>query len=130
MADVALNNGRYRDLEAETSNPDIRVVGQKDQTSGSAHLWIQNKSHTWKNVVDGMPIPSVSGTLRIGGFSPKQTFILERWDTFKTIGQLVGIEECRSSANGFLEIPVASLRTDLAIKVKPAAGGNSSRPGH
>lgn len=130
VADIALNNGRYRDLEAETSNPDIRVVGQKDQTSGSAHLWIQNKSHTWKNVVDGMPIPSVSGTLRIGGFSPKQTFILERWDTFKTTGQLVGIEECRSSANGFLEIPVASLRTDLAIKVKPAAGGNGSRPGH
>jgi hypothetical protein len=120
MAGIVLNNGNYRDLGAEISNPNIRVVGQKDLISGNAHLWIQNKNHAWKSVVNGATILPVSGTIRIGGFAPDHTFSLEWWDTYETKGQITGTQQCVSAADGFLEIPVSSLKTDIALKIRNA----------
>ncbi|MBN1571041.1 MAG: hypothetical protein JXA73_24605 [Acidobacteria bacterium] len=128
MAGIALNNGRYQDLGADVSHSDLRVVGQKDVTSGNAHLWIQNKNHTWKNVVDGSTIAPVSGIVRIGGFVPNKTFKLEWWDTGRTSGQVAAIETRSSSASGNLEIQLSSLKTDIALKITDAAGQRPEPP--
>lgn len=52
MADIPLSNGRYQDVAATTSNPDLRVLGQKDLVANRAHLWIDNAPYTWKAYVD------------------------------------------------------------------------------
>jgi len=126
MSGIALNNGKYRDLEAAISNPDLRVVGQKDTVSGNAHLWIQNKNFTWKNAVEEIkPVP-VSGTVRIGGFVFDKEYELEYWDTTKIADQITATVTAKASAGGELTIPVESLATDVALKIWDKAG---RRPG-
>jgi hypothetical protein len=72
IRDIPLNNGHYKDAQATVSNEELRVLGQKDLTADRAHLWIQNKHHTWKNVVGQVPIPELSGTVTISGFRPDE----------------------------------------------------------
>ena len=52
MSDIPLSNGNYKDINAETSSLDIRVLGQKDLVNNRAHLWVDNAPYTWKAVVD------------------------------------------------------------------------------
>ncbi len=52
MAGIPLSNGRYQDLDATSSTPDLRVLGQKDLTANRAHIWFDNAPYTWKAVVD------------------------------------------------------------------------------
>jgi hypothetical protein len=54
IRDIPINNGRYGDAQAFVDNPSLRVTGQKDTVNSRAHIWVQNKKHTWKNVVDGV----------------------------------------------------------------------------
>ena len=117
IQNIALNNGRYQDLAAEVSDPTLRAVGQKDVAAGNAYLWIQNRNHTWKKVVDGVVIASVTGTVRIGGFASSRTYRLEWWDPYKTAGQVVSTESLKADANGILTISVRSLATDAAAKI-------------
>ncbi|MBN2241418.1 MAG: hypothetical protein JW793_01915, partial [Acidobacteria bacterium] len=128
ISGIALNNGRYGDLGAEVSNSNLRVVGQKDTTAGKAHFWIQNKNHTWKNVVDGAFIPAVSGTVRIGGFTPGGEYMLKWWDTRKTMEQEVSVETLTATSGGFLEFAVRSLASDRALKIAPVSGARPAPP--
>lgn len=123
MAAVPLNNGNYRDAEADVSDPDLRVWGQKDTVNGWAHLWMQNSRHTWPNVVNGVDIPAVSGTAAMGGFKPGQAYQLEWWDTYQPdqTRQITGTETIIANAEGTLTIAVNSLATDIALKIKPAS---------
>ncbi|MGQ9455054.1 MAG: hypothetical protein ACUVRS_09055 [Armatimonadota bacterium] len=52
MSDIPLSNGQYRDVQADTTNSNIRVLGQKDPVNNRAHIWIDNALYTWKAVVD------------------------------------------------------------------------------
>jgi hypothetical protein len=65
MADIPLTNGRYADAAAVSSTPDLRVIGQKDTFHGKAHLWLDNRQHTWRRVVDGAAIAPVSGNVQV-----------------------------------------------------------------
>ncbi len=49
IKDIPLNNGKYVDAAATTSNAKIRAWGQKDLTNQKAHLWIANTDHVWTN---------------------------------------------------------------------------------
>ena len=122
MDGIPLNNGQYQDLAAEIPDSNLRVVGQKDTASGNAYLWIQNKNHNWKNVVDGIPVASVSGTVRIGGFDPGKFHYLEWWDTNRTTEQKIATDLVKSTTDGFLEIPIQSLSGDIALKIRIASG--------
>ena len=62
-------------------NADVRVLGQKDLQAGRAHLWIDNRNHTWKAVVDGRPIPPVSGTVTVDMEKPRAAYNLTWYDT-------------------------------------------------
>jgi hypothetical protein len=117
--DVPLNNGQYRDLAASVSNSGLRVVGQKDLTAGKAHAWIQNKQHTWRNVVDQVKVSPISGSVTIQGFAPNAGYEVQWWDPYQ-IAATPGpfkIEVLTASASGAISVPVTSLATDLAFKL-------------
>ncbi len=65
MDGIPLNNGRYADLRAVASHPDVIVLGQVDRSAGRGHLWARHRQYTWRNVVDGMTIPPVTGTITV-----------------------------------------------------------------
>lgn len=115
MQDIPLSNGRYQDLEAGSSNADLRVVGQKDVSSGRAHLWIQNRNHIWKNVVDGLSIPPLSGTVSIPGFVPNSSYTAAWWNTYT--GQINATETIESDGKGVLRLEVNNLVDDVAVKI-------------
>jgi hypothetical protein len=116
---VPLNSGSYQDAAAAVSNPNLRVVGQKDLVHNKAHLWIQNTQHTWRHVVDGVLILPVSGTVTISGFQRGQTYIVEWWNT-KAVSQeqrIIKTETIKAQPNGDITINVGNLTDDIAIKV-------------
>jgi len=83
---IPLNNGSYVDIEAIATNPNHRVIGQKDTTNSRVHLWVQNIDHTWRNVVNGVGLSTpFSGSVTIAGFSPGINLNIT-WYSFTTKG--------------------------------------------
>jgi len=115
IKDVPLNNGNYQDAQAQVSNGSLRAWGQKDLVNESAHLWIQNKNHTWKNVVDGISIPEVSGEVTISGFAPGKQYTLEWWDTHT--GSVSKTEPVTTDGDGNVQLQISNLQDDLAVKI-------------
>jgi len=124
MDGIPLNNGYYEDVRASTSTSDLRVWGQKDLAHARAHLWLQNKKHTWKNIVDGVPTGAVSGSVEVPGFQPGKTYVVEWWDTYQPdkARQILDRRTVVARPNGTLSIQVEGLATDVALKI--AAAGN------
>jgi hypothetical protein len=56
--------------------------GKWGSSNQRAHLWIANKNHTWKSVLDGVSVPPVSGTIMLGGFHPNTLYKVEWWNTY------------------------------------------------
>jgi hypothetical protein len=119
IKDIPLNNGHYEDAKAIVSEPNLRVWGQKDMLNGQAHLWIQNKEHTWKNIYDGLSIAPLSGTVTLEGFQPKTSYAISWWDTYQTdeTQQIIGRERLIAQADGSIIIPIENLMTDIALKL-------------
>jgi hypothetical protein len=122
MADVPLTNGHYQDLEAAVSSPDLRTLGQKDVVNGRAHLWIDNRQHTWKAVVDGTPIPQVSGTIQLDLGKPNACFRATWYNT--DTGIPVRTETLPADKSGILTLTVTRLDTDTAVKIAINHGWN------
>ncbi|MGW8318268.1 MAG: hypothetical protein ACWGPS_03405, partial [Candidatus Promineifilaceae bacterium] len=118
---IPLHNGRYRAATTAVSDNDLRVWGQVDLPAQQAHLWIQNKNHTWANVVSGLDIPSVSGTVALFGLRPNQTYWVQWWDTYESDPdrQVVAIESKVARGDGSIELVVSDLATDTAVKILP-----------
>lgn len=121
VRDIPLNNGWYEDAAATTNNSQLRVWGQKDLQHSRAHVWIQNKQHTWRNAVAGTVTP-VSGSITIPGFSPSTPYPVEWWDT--TTGSPVLTESRSTDPAGNLTLEVSDLVSDVAVQV----GDDSGRP--
>ena len=124
LGDIPLSNGHYQDLAANVSNPDLRVVGQKDLVNGRAHAWIQNRGHTWKYVTGGFLITPLSGMVAISGFAPDAACTVEWWNTYT--GEIDSLEEVRTDQEGTLLLEIKDLTDDLAVKVGDANGGCSA----
>ncbi|PIR43801.1 hypothetical protein COV24_00995 [candidate division WWE3 bacterium CG10_big_fil_rev_8_21_14_0_10_32_10] len=118
---VPLSNGYYEDIAATSSNTNLRAWGQKDVVNGNAHVWIQNKNHTWKNVVDGVAINPESDTITLGGFAPDNQYQIEWWDTYT--GQITNVKDQMSNASGDIVLTSAdnpelqNITTDVAVKI-------------
>jgi chitodextrinase len=125
LSGVPLNNGHYQDLAAQVSDANLRVVGQKDVVNGNAHLWIQNKNHTWRNVVNGVNIAPVSGTIRVAGFVPNRAYTLQWWDTYRTTGQVSSTTSATAASDGTLTLSASQLATDVAVKIIGSSGQNT-----
>ncbi len=120
IQDIPINNGHYQDAGAQASDPDLRVVGQKDTVDERAHLWVQNKNHTWRNVVDGVNnISGLSGTVTLSGFTPNSTLSVQ-WYEFTTQG-VPDIQTSTVDANGagniVLNLPTGPQISDVGIKI-------------
>ncbi|MHB9036654.1 MAG: hypothetical protein ACYC64_08295 [Armatimonadota bacterium] len=118
VKDIPLSRGGYRDAVAQSTSPKLRVIGQKDLTNNRAHLWIDNAPYTWKNVVDGVSVPAVSGTVTVSGFKDG-TYNVEWWDT--STGLITRTDEVPCSG-GNIALNVQNLQSDVACKIylKPA----------
>lgn len=116
MADVPLANGRYVDAAATASHPDLRVFGQKDQTAGRAHLWIDHRRHTWRAVVDGAAIPAVSGVVTVPMGMPLATYQVQWWNT--ATGSPAGTQTITADSAGVVTLPVTSLTSDVAVHLR------------
>jgi uncharacterized repeat protein (TIGR01451 family) len=114
MTGIPLSNGYYIDVAATVSNPNLRVLGQKDARGTSAHFWVQNREHTWKNVVRGRDISPQSGDITISGLRPG-LFAVEEWDTYG--GQKKSSRHITVSAAGELTIQVDRLSSDVAFRL-------------
>lgn len=115
ISQAPLNNGAYREAQAITSHPQLRAWGQRDDTNGRAHLWIQNRAHDWQSVVEGKTIAPLNGTVRLEKM-PRGTYRVEWWDTyrardaiFKT--QVVNVENVLE-----LQLPI-ELDKDVAVQI-------------
>ncbi len=120
VRNIPLTSGSYRDAEATVSDRNMRVTGQKDLVNGRAHLWVQNKNHTWRNVVDGVDaITGLSGTVAIEGFTPDSTYGIE-WHEFNTQGMpTIRNSSATSDGNGkiVLNLPTDPQVTDVGVKI-------------
>lgn len=115
---LPLNNGRYQPANAESSSDQLRVVGQMDVEAGQAHLWIQNRQHTWKNVADGVEITAVTATVQLDGFAPNTAYTVTFIDTYALEGDpTLSQTEITTDNSGILIIPVEDLLTDVAVVV-------------
>ena len=143
LKNIPLSNGKYGDAGATSNNnTNLRVIGQKDITNGRAHLWVQNKNFTWKNVVNGTNnYNGISGTVTIPGFvNHKGTSLPVEWTTFTAQGLptiTTSSVSVGNDTNGTitLSLPVGSTVTDAGIKIgdystvlPPTATPGSSSP--
>jgi hypothetical protein len=124
IGNIPLNNGNYRDAAPAVSTGNLRAWGQKDLSNECAHLWIQNKNNTWKNVVDGVSIQPVSGTVSVSGFQPGQNYTLQRWDTFQPdpAQQIIQTNVVAADGSGAISIGINNLQSDIAIKIISSGG--------
>ena len=115
IKDIPLNNGNYEDAAATFSNSSIRAWGQKDTNNQRAHLWIQNKNHTWKNVVGGVNITPQSATITFSGFKASKSYQVEWWDTYT--GAPASTQNITTDSQGNLVLSVNNLTTDTALRI-------------
>ena len=86
VKNIPLNLGGYQNLAATVSDANVRVVGQKNPSTNRAHLWIQNKRHTWCAVsgnISGCPqvwdSSRLAGSVIVAGFSANAILPVEWW---------------------------------------------------
>ncbi len=116
MAGIPLNNGSYYEIRAQTSAPDLRVWGQRDDDHNRMHLWIQNRQHTWKRVVFGPGITPVSGTVTLLQVANGQ-YQVEWWNTYDASNPIVKTEVL-SASGGVLSLTLPDpLIDDVAVKI-------------
>lgn len=90
----------------------IRVIGLKNETA--ALLWVQNKDHTWWNVVNNIPIePVEKAEIELYDFK-NGSYMVEYWNTYA--GTNVKTEEV-VTVNGKIQLTVENLEKDVALKI-------------
>ncbi len=115
MEGIPLNNGRYKDIGATTSHADLRVYGQRDDTAGRMHLWVQNAQHTWKSVVSGQSVAAINGTVTIPNVATG-SYRVEWWNTYNTSNPVIKTETINSNGSLTLTLP-SGLSDDIAVKI-------------
>jgi hypothetical protein len=118
MADVPLNNGRYQDASAEVEGDALRVLGQKDLAAGRAHLWVDNRTHTWSAVVAGRAVSAASGAVVVEMGRPNAAYTLTWYST--ATGQALYSETVRADGEGRVRLAVRNLAADIAVQLAPA----------
>ena len=99
--------------------PDLRAWGQADRVASRGHLWVQNRQHTWRNVVDDVAIAPVRGSVTIPGLAPG-LYRVTWWDTL--IGTAF-VTKTVPNANGALHLVLpVPLATDVGVRFEPAPG--------
>ena len=124
MTGLPLNNGRYQVVVTSSTNPNLRVSGQQDATQKCTHLWVQNKNHTWKHVIDNELISAESGVIKVSGFQAGQSYQVAWWDTYQAnlAQQVTKVENLVAQGDGSISITINNLTNDVAFKINPPGG--------
>jgi len=107
-------------------NGDLRAMALKDNSS--ALVWLQNKQHTWYNVVAlQAAVPPVSGaSMTVPKLDPGD-YTIEWWDTYA--GVATGTTTASTNAAGTLVIPLPTIEKDVACKItRSGEGGGDTVP--
>lgn len=127
MQGEPLNNGDYQEIGTDLAGDQhitltnrtgaLRAWGVRD--TRRMLLWIDNEDHTWKNVIDGVVIPSASATLTIPGFHPGNEYRVQWWNPYQSDPnkQITGVQSLIAQSDGSITLRVDNLATDLAIKI-------------
>jgi hypothetical protein len=90
-----------------------RIIGLTNDTF--AIVWIQNKDHTWWNVVNKVPIDAVeSVNFELLGFRDGE-YAVEWWNTYT--GEIIRRDTVQA-ANGKILLTIERLEKDIAIKLQ------------
>ncbi|MBP1465345.1 PKD domain-containing protein [Candidatus Chloroploca sp. M-50] len=119
VATLDVQRGGYGDAEARLSNSQLRAYGQRNVARGKAHLWVQNRLHTWRNVMGGagaVAITPQSGTLSLT-LQPNRRYEVAWWDSYA--GTVLRRELVTSTANGEITLTITNLASDLALTIEP-----------
>ena len=119
ISNIPLNNGHYQDAEATLTDANLRVTGQKDLVNNRAHIWIQNRNHTWRKVVDKRAGTGLKGSVSMAGFTPNTTLNLE-WHQFTTQGTpkiVTGSATTDADGKLTLNLPTDLSISDAAVKI-------------
>lgn len=118
MTGVPLTNGNYVDAVATSSNTNVRVMGQKDMTNRQAYLWIDNKTHTWWNVVNSpTSVSNQSSTITIALGQANAQYTVTWWNTYT--GSVSSTQTLTANSSGVLSLSVSGLANDKAVKITP-----------
>ena len=128
LVNIPLNQGGYTDIGAlGYDNNSIRVIGQKNIQKKLAHLWIQNKKHTWCAVVGGISgcsqtwdLGRLTGSVTISGFSVNETLPVEYWQFDNGANLAKTSSQIPTNNQGELIINLnnlASVTTDVGVKI-------------
>jgi hypothetical protein len=118
MVGIPLNNGHYCGIAAQASDPQLRAWGQRDDTNGQMHLWIQNTQHTWKRVVHGPAITPIAGAVTILAV-PTGNYTVQWWNTYATNNPVFLTQTLVSDGVLTLTLPYP-LSDDVAVKITRA----------
>jgi len=113
IKDLDVNKGGYVDAAANTTNTNLRAIGQKNPSKNAAYLWIQNKDHTWKKYMDGIRT-SYSGTIKLN-LNPNILYKVDWWNT--TTGAVASTQIIQANNAGEVSLSVGSLADDVAVKI-------------
>ena len=117
MESIPLNNGLYQDAKALTSQANLRAWGQRDDTNGRMHLWVQNTQHTWKRVIAGAAILPISGTITLPNV-PAGTYQVTWWNTYSSSNPVMRTEQVAASGGSLTLTLPQPLMDDIAVKVE------------
>ncbi len=111
-ADIPWTTAGFEQARVETNNTQVRAIGLRGKSLSI--LWIQNRAHTWWNVVHNVPIPRVEGaSVTLNDVEPGR-YRVEVWDTWNG----APVESSQVNApEGAARIPIPPLERDLAVKV-------------
>jgi len=117
VKDIPWTTAGFQRVTCETNRDNLRVLGLQGKTL--TILWVQNKAHTWWNVIHGEAVPAVEGgELTVAGFAPGK-YRIEYWDTYE--GRITASEEARSpegsARDGQVRVPLPRIDRDIAIKI-------------
>ncbi|MCJ7567860.1 MAG: PQQ-binding-like beta-propeller repeat protein, partial [Anaerolineales bacterium] len=74
-----------------------------------------------KNVLDGVTISPITGSIQVSNFTPNGEYLLEAWDPYQSDIKLQVLSSAPITAdeNGQIAISVADLGADIAVKIRP-----------
>ncbi len=121
MEGIPLTNGRYEDARATASDPNLRVLGQVDRFTRRGHLWVHNRQHTWRRVVDNAPITPAFGSITVPNLG-EGTYRLVWWDTWQ--GTPVLTQTVPAFGNALVFSLPQSLVSDIALQFEALDGSS------
>lgn len=129
MKNIPITEGQYQQAIATSTNTNIRVWGQMQASGNAAHIWIQNRNHTWRNVLtNGLPSPE-SATITLSGLAPG-AHVLSEWDPWGQDTVAKAVDTVWVNESGMLQVAVNGLIRDIAYQVLHTEPGEISDPGY